>query len=57
MVLGKKYFEKNFGTKSTQKIPVNPKNLKNQKSQKSDLLNGTARPNYLYAKKKLAKKK
>jgi hypothetical protein len=57
MVLGKKIFEKNFGTKNTQKIPLNSKNLKNQKSKNSDLLNGTTRPSNLYATKKINEKK
>jgi hypothetical protein len=59
MVLGKIFFENNFGTKNTQKIPLNPKNLKNQKSKKSDLLNGTTttRPSHLYARKKNYEKK
>jgi hypothetical protein len=52
MVIRKnKYFEKNFGTKNTQQIRLNSKNLKNQKSKKSDLLNGTTRPSYIYARK------
>jgi hypothetical protein len=53
----KKYFKKNFGTKSTEKIRLNRKNLKDRKCKSSDFSGGTTRTNYLYARKKISEKK